>query len=77
MNDKFRTVEPIVVGKDEQIGQRIAKRVLREFLSNSDSRDDIKEAGLREVESYRQALYVRKHVNIYCRQLATALRKLS
>lgn len=64
------------MSKDEQIGQRIAKRALRELLSNSDSRDDIKEAGLREVESYRQGLYVRKHVNIYCRQLAAALRKL-
>lgn len=64
------------MSKDEQIGQRIAKRALRELLSNSDSRDDIKEAGLREVESYRQGLYVRKHTNIYCRQLAAALRKL-
>lgn len=64
------------MSKDEQIGQRIAKRALRELLSNSDSRDDIKEVGLREVESYSQGLYVRKHVNIYCLQLAAALRKL-
>lgn len=62
--------------KDEQIGQRIAKRVLRELLASADSREDIKEAGLREVASYRQGLYVRKHTNIYCRQLAAALRKL-
>jgi hypothetical protein len=61
------------MSKDEQIGKRIAKRVMREFLSNSDRRDDIKEHGLHEVENYRQGLYVRKHVNIYCRQLAAAL----
>lgn len=64
------------MSKDEQIGQRIAKRVLRDLLANSDSRDDMKEIGLGEVESYRQGLYVRKHVNIYCRQLGSALRKL-
>jgi hypothetical protein len=63
--------------KDEQIGRRIAKHVMRELLSNADSREDLKEAGLREVENYRQGLYVRKHVNVYCRQLAAALRKLS
>ena len=62
--------------KDEQIARRIAKRVMRELLSNADSREDMKEAGLREVENYRQGLHVRKHVNAYCRQLAAALRKL-
>lgn len=63
--------------KDEQIGRRIAKRIMREFLSNADSRETMKDEGLREVENHRQGLYVRKHINVYCGQLAAALRKLS
>jgi hypothetical protein len=64
------------VTKDEQIGQRIAKRTLRDFLSDANNREDLKDVGMREVASYRQGLYVRKHVNVYCRQLTAALRKL-
>jgi hypothetical protein len=65
------------VTKDEQIGKRIAKKVLRELLSGDDTREDMKYEGLRDVENHRQGLYVRKHVNVYCRQLAAALRKLA
>jgi len=62
--------------KEELAGQRIAKKVIREMLSSVDHRRDIKDVAERHVTSYMQALYVGKHVNVYCRQLAAALRKM-
>jgi len=64
------------MSKDEQAGKRIARNVLREMLASSDHREDIKQVAERHVTSYRQGLYARKHINIYCRQLAAALRKM-
>jgi hypothetical protein len=62
--------------KDEQIGKRIARKVLREMLASSEHREDIKQVAARHVSSYREGLYARKHINIYCRLLAAALSKL-
>lgn len=62
--------------KDELAGRRIARKVMREMLSSTDHRQDIDAVAARYVENYEQALYARKHVRIYCRQLVGALRKL-
>lgn len=61
---------------DERAGQRIARKVLREMLNSHDHREDIKQVAERHATTYRQGLYARKHINIYCRQLAAALRKM-
>lgn len=62
--------------KDEKRGQQIARKVLREMLNSNDHRKDIKQVAERYVESYKEGQYARKHVNLYCRQLVQALRKL-
>lgn len=66
----------VVRPSDEKAGQRIARKVMREMLSAADHRQDIDALAERHVESYRQMLYARKHVRIYCRQLLGALRKM-
>lgn len=62
--------------KEELAGKRIARKVMREMLSSTDHRHDIVSVAEKHVENYQQYLYTRKHVNIYCRLLAGALRKL-
>lgn len=65
-----------LLSKDERVGQRIAKKVMREMLMNHNSREDIKQVADMYVSSVTEMLYAKKHINIYCRQLASALRKL-
>lgn len=64
------------LSSDENAGRRIARKVIREMLSSADHRDRIKEVAEGYVISYGQGLYARKHINIYCRQLVAALRKM-
>jgi hypothetical protein len=66
----------VVRTADEKVGQRIARKVIREMLGSPDHRDRIKEIAEGYVTNYNQGLYARKHVNIYCRQLVAALRKM-
>lgn len=69
-------VDEVVMKKAEQTGQRIAKKVMREMLMSYDHREDIKQVADRYVTSVTESLYSKKHINIYCRQLAAALRKM-
>lgn len=71
-----RRVEEIAMKKEEQTGQRIAKKVMREMLMKNNSREDIKTVTDMHVSSVTESIYAKKHINIYCRQLAAALRKM-